>query len=104
MSEKDKCTEDPAVPEKPVPEAFTKISDPSNAHLFTTEAARKAFEKVELPSKDEEEELAQVRIQLDAAIRVMQQHEARRSKMLRGLALGGLIAFVLVVLTLVFMR
>jgi hypothetical protein len=92
------------VPEEPVPEAFTKISDPSNAHLFTADAARKAFKKVVLPSEDEEDELIQVRKQLDAAIRVMQQREKRRSKMVRGLALGGLIAFVLAVSTIVFMR
>lgn len=103
MSEKDKCTEDPVVPEEPVPEVFTKISDPSNAHLFTTEDARKAFAHVKLPS-NEEEEIALVRKQLDASIRVMQQREERRSNMVRGLALGGVIAFVLVVLAIVFMR
>lgn len=103
MSEKDKCKEDPAVPEEPVPEEFTKISDPSNAHLFTTEAARKAFAHVKLPS-NEEEEIAQVREQLDASIRVMQQREKRRSNRVWGLAIGGLIAFVLVVLAIVFMR
>jgi hypothetical protein len=86
-----------------VPQAFAKISDPSNAHLFTVEAARKAFEHVELPS-NEEQELAKVRKQLDAAIRVMHQREERQSKMVRGLALGGLIAFVLAVLVSVFMR
>jgi len=104
MSDKDKSPEDPAVRNERVPQAFAKISDPSNAQLFTADAARKAFEKVELPSQDEEEELAQVRKQLDASIRVMQQREKRRSKMVRGLALGGLIAFVLVVLAIVFMR
>ena len=104
MSDKNKCQEDPAVRNERVPQAFAKISDPCNEHLFTAEAARKAFEKVELPSHDEEEELAQVRKQLDASIRVMQQREKRRSKMVRGLALGGLIAFVLVLLAIVFMR
>ena len=104
MSDKDKSPEDPAVRNERVPQAFAKISDPSNAHLLTADAARKAFEKVESPSKDEEEELAQVRKQLDAAIRVMQQREEQRSNMVRGLALGGLIAFVLAVLAIVFMR
>lgn len=103
MSEKDKSQEDPAEQDERVQRTFAKISDPSNARLFTADAARKAFEKVELPSNDEEE-LAQVRKQLDAAILVMQQREARRSKMVRGLALGGLIAFFLAVLAIVFMR
>ena len=103
MSDQDKIPEDPAVMNERVPQAFAKISDPSNAHLFTADAARKAFEKVEIPSNDEEE-LAKVRKQLDAAIRVMQQREKRRSKMVWGLAIGGLIAFVLVVLAIVFMR
>ena len=103
MSDKDKSPEGPAVHIERVPQAFAKISDPSNAHLFTADAARKEFEKVEIPSNDEEE-LAKVRKQLDAAIRVMQQREKRRSKMVWGLAIGGLIAFVLVVLAIVFMR
>ena len=104
MSDKDKSPEDPTVRNERVPQAFAKISDPSNAHLLTADAARKAFEKVELPIQDEEAELAQVRKQLDASIRVMQQRQKRRSKMVRGLALGGLIALVLAVLTIVFMR
>lgn len=104
MSDKNKSQEDPAVRNELVPQAFAKIYDPSNAHLFTADAARKAFEHVKLPSQDEEEELAQVRKQLDAAIRVMQQREERRSNMVRGLAVGGLIAFVLAVLAIVFMR
>lgn len=101
---KDKCPEALAIPNERVIPIFAKISEPSNAHLFTAEAARKAFEHVKLPSQDEEEELAQVRKQLDAAIRVMQQREERRSNMVRGLAVGGLIAFVLAVLAIVFMR
>ena len=104
MNDKDKSSKDPAVRNERVPQTFAKISDPSNERLFTAEAARKAFEKVELPSQDEEEELAQVRKQLDAAILVMQQRDERRSKMLRGLSLVCLIAFVLAVLTVVFMR
>ena len=103
MSDKDKSPEDPAVRNERVPQAFAKISDPCNEHLFTAEAARKAFEHVEFPSNDEEE-LAQVRKQLDASIRVMQQREKRLSKMVRGLALGGLIAFVLVLRAIVFIR
>lgn len=104
MSAKNKSLEDTAAQDEQIPQVFAKISDPTNAHLFTAEAARKAFAHVELPSKDEEEELAQVRKQLDAAILVMQQHEERRSKMVRGFALGGLIAFLLAVLVIVFMR
>lgn len=104
MSDKGKSAKEPAVLGKRLPPAFAKISDPSNAHLFTADAARKAFEKVELPSKDEEEELAQVHKQLDASIRVMQQREKWRSKMVWGLALGGLMAFVLVVLDIGFIR
>ena len=104
MSDKDKNQEDSIEQGERVQRTFAKISDPSNAHLFTADAAREAFEKVESPSKDEEEELAQVRKQLDAAIRVMQQREEQRSNMVRGLALGGLIAFVLAVLAIVFMR
>ena len=104
MSDKDKSPEDPAVPDERVQRTFAKILDLSTSHLFTADAARKAFEKVQLPSQDEDEELAQVRKQLDAAILVMQQHEARRSKMLRGFGLGGLIAFFLAVLAIVFMR
>ena len=103
MSAKAKQPQDPAVPNERVPQVFAKISDPSNADLFTTEAARKAFAHVELPGNDEEE-LAQVRGQLDAAIRVLQQREEQRSNMVRCLALGGLIAFVLAVLGIVFMR
>lgn len=103
MNDKNKSQEHPAAQDKQIPQLFSKISDPSNAHLFTAEAARKAFEHVELPSNDEEE-LAQVRKQLDASIRVMQQREERRCKMVRGLALGGLIAFVIAVLAIVFMR
>ena len=49
MSGKDKSFEDPAVRNERVPQAFTKISDPSNAHLFTADAARKAFEKLSCP-------------------------------------------------------
>jgi hypothetical protein len=104
MSDRDKSPEDPAVPDERIPQAFTKISDPSNAHLFTAEAARKAFEHVELPSNDEEE-LAEVRKQLDASIRVMQQREERVANIvIWGSALGLLIAFVLAVLAIVFMR
>ncbi len=103
MSKKDKNQEDPTEQGERVQRTFAKISEPSNAHLFTAEAARKAFAHVELPGNDEEE-LAQVRGQLDAAIRVLQQREKRRSKMVRGLTLGGLIAFVLAVLGIVFMR
>lgn len=104
MSAKDKKSEGPAVPNERVPQVFAKISDPSNADLFTGEAARKAFAYVEMPGNDDEEELAQVREQLNAAIRVMQQREKRRANMVRGLALGALIAFVLAVLTIIFMR
>ena len=104
MSGKDKSSEDPAVRNERVPQAFAKISDPSNAHLFTADAVRKAFMKVELPSQDEKEELAQVRKQLGAAILVMQQHEERRSKMVSGFVLGDLIAFLLAVLVIIFMR
>lgn len=105
MSDKNKSQEDPAVRNERVPQAFAKISDPSNAHLFTADAARKAFEKVELPSKDEEDELAQVRKQLDASIRVMQQREERVANIvIWGSALGVLITFVLAVLAIVFMR
>jgi len=103
MNNKDKSQEHPTAQDEQIPPVFAKISDPKNEHLFTAEAARKAFEHVELPS-NEEEELVKVRKQLDAAILVMQQHEERRSNMVRGLALGGLIAFVLVVLAIVFMR
>ena len=60
--------------------------------------------KVELPSQDEKEELAQVRKQLGAAILVMQQREERRSKMVSGFVLGDLIAFLLAVLVIIFMR
>ena len=104
MSDKDKNPEDLTVRNERVPQAFAKISDPSNTHLFTADAARKAFEKVELPSQDEKEELAQVRIQLDAAILVMQQREQRRSKMVSGFVLGDLIAFLLAVSVIIFMR
>lgn len=97
MSNKDKSEEHPTAQDEQIPLVFAKIYDPKNEHLFTTEAARKAFAHVKLPS-NEEEEIAQVRKQLDASIRVMQQREKRRSKMVRGLALGGLIAFVLAVL------
>ena len=105
MSDKNKSQEDPAVRNERVPQAFAKISDPCNEHLFTAEAARKAFEKVELPSQDEEEELARVRKQLDAAILVMQQRDERRSNIfIWGTALVMLIAFVMAVLAIVFMR
>ncbi len=105
MSDKNKCQEGPAVRNERVPQTFAKISDPSNAHLFTADAARKAFEKVELPSKDDEDELAQVRKQLDASIRVMQQREERHSNILIwGAALVTLIAFVMAVLAIVFIR
>ena len=60
--------------------------------------------KVELPSQDEKEKLAQVRKQLGAAILVMQQREERRSKMVSGFVLGDLIAFLLAVLVIIFMR
>ena len=104
MSDQDKIPEDPAVMNERVPQAFAKISDPSNAHLFTADAARKAFEKVEIPSNDEEE-LAEVRKQLDAAILVMQKREERQSSIfIWGTALVMLIAFVLAVLAIVFMR
>ena len=83
---------------------FGKISDPSNAQLFTADAAGKEFEKVELPSQDEKEELAQVQKQLGAAILVMQQREERRSKMVSGFVFGDLIAFLLAVLVIIFMR
>ena len=82
---------------------FGKISDPSNAQLFTADAAGKEFEKVELPGNDEKE-LAQVQKQLGAAILVMQQREERRSKMVSGFVLGDLIAFLLAVLVIIFMR
>ncbi|ABM39901.1 hypothetical protein [Polaromonas naphthalenivorans] len=104
MSDKDKSPKDPTEEGERVLRTFAKISDPSNAHLFKADAARKAFEKVELPSKDEEEELAQVRKQLDAAIRVLQHRERRMTKIVRGLALGGLASFVLAVLAMVLMR
>ena len=90
--------------DEPVPQAFFKISDPRNELLFTADAARKAFEHVELPSNDEEE-LAQVRKQLDAAIHVMQQREERLSNIfIWGAALVMLTAFVIAVLAIVFMR
>ena len=82
---------------------FGKISDPSNAQLFTADAAGKEFEKVELPGNDEKE-LAQVQKQLGAAILVMQQREERRSKMVSGFVFGDLIAFLLAVLVIIFMR
>ncbi len=103
MSDKNKSQEDPTVRNERVPQAFAKISDPRNAHLFTAGAARKAFAHVEFPI-DDEGELAKVQKQLDSAIRAMQQREERRSKMVLGLALGGLIALVLAVLAIVFMR
>lgn len=101
---KDKCQEDPAVRNERVPQVFAKISDPSNAHLFTAEAARMAFSHVELPSYDVEE-LAEVRKQLDSSIHVVQQREERLSNIfIWGAALVMLIAFVMAVLAIVFMR
>ena len=105
MNDKNKSSKDPAVRNERVPQAFAKISDPSNAHLFTADAVHEAFMKVELPSQDEKEELAQVRKQLGAASLVMQQREERRrSKMVSGFVLGDLIAFLLAVLVIIFMR
>lgn len=70
---------------------FAKISDPRNAHLFTTDAARKAFAHVELPSHEEAE--------------IARRREERMANIvIWGSALGMLIAFVLAVLAIVFMK
>ena len=62
-----------------------------NAHLFTTDAARKAFAHVELPSHEDAE--------------IARRREERMANIvIWGSALGMLIAFVLAVLAIVFMR
>lgn len=101
MSDKEKSAEDPALLDERLLRTFAKISDPRNAQLFTEEAARKAFAHVTLPKG----ELAQARGKLDAAVRVLQQREERLANIaIRGSALGMLVAFVLAVLAIVFMR
>jgi hypothetical protein len=83
---------------------FAKISDPSNAHLFTAESARKAFAHIGLDDP-EVAQAAPVRRTLNAAEQLMSQHDERAANIvIWGSVLVMLTAIVVAVLTIFLME
>lgn len=97
---------DGVTPQKPpqIPPIFAKISDPRNAHLFSAEAARRAFAHVK-PLRHDEGGTTDLRAEPDAREEgLKQRHERIAARLLWGAGLLLLIVFVIAVVAIAPMK
>ena len=85
-----------------IPSVFAQISDPGNAHLFTAEAARKAFEHVKVPGAGKT-----LSKELDEGLDIegmasKQRQERLANRLVGGAVLVMAVAFVLAVVAIFF--